>query len=144
MTSSDLAEMRELFLNTPIPLSTRIMALWISVFLLGVVLWLVKRRLLREQYTPIWIMAASGLFLLNVWPRTLFAMTRAIGAWTHGSTLFYLGLLFLVAICLSYAVRLSSLTLQVKNLAQEVSLLRERIERRGAELNEATTQKPAM
>ena len=144
MTSSDLVEMRELFLNTPIPLSTRIMALCISVFLLCVVLWLVKRRLLREQYTPIWIMAASGLFLLNVWPRTLFAMTRAIGAWTHGSTLFYFGLLFLVAICLSYAVRLSSLTLQVKNLAQEVSLLRERSESRGGGLKESTTQEPAI
>lgn len=143
MGSSDLSEMRELFLNTPIPLSTRVMALWISLFLLGIVLWLVKRRLLGEQYTPIWIIAASGLLLFNLWPRALFAMTRAVGAWTHGSTLFYLGLLFLVAVCLSYAVRLSSLTLQVKNLAQEVSLLRERIES-GAEIDETRIKKPAM
>ncbi len=143
MRSSDLSEMRELFLNTPIPLSTRVIALWVSLFLLGVVLWLVKRRLLGEQYTPIWIVAASGLLLLNLWPRALFAMTRAVGAWTHGSTLFYLGFLFLVAVCLSYAVRLSSLTLQVKNLAQEVSLLRERIES-GAELEETAIKKPAV
>jgi hypothetical protein len=128
MTSSDLAALREVFLSAPIPLSTRILALWISLSLLIVVLWLVKRRLLREQYTPIWVVAASGLMFLNIWPRPLFAMTRALGAWTHGSTLFYLGLLFVVAICLSYAVRLSSLTLQVKNLAQEISLLRARLE----------------
>ena len=130
MTSRDLAEMRELFLSAPIPLSTRIVALWISLFLLVVVLWLVKRRLLREQDTPIWVIAASGLMFLNVWPRPFFALTRALGAWTHGSTLFYVGLLFVVAICLSYAVRLSTLTLQVKNLAQELSLLRDQIERR--------------
>ena len=128
MTPSDLAALREVFLSAPIPLSTRILALWISLSLLIVVLWLVKRRLLREQYTPIWVVAASGLMFLNIWPRPLFALTRALGAWTHGSTLFYLGLLFVVVICLSYAVRLSALTLQVKNLAQEISLLRERVE----------------
>jgi hypothetical protein len=128
MTSSDLAALREIFLSAPIPLSTRIMALWISFSLLVVVLWLVKRRLLREQYTPIWVVAAAGVMILNVWPTPLFAMTRALGAWTHGSTLFYLGLLFVVALCLSYAVRLSALTLQVKNLAQEISLLRAQLE----------------
>ena len=35
----------------------------------------------------------------------------------------------LVAICLNYAVRLSGLTLQLKNLSQEIALLRERVER---------------
>lgn len=131
MTSSDLAALREVFLSAPIPLSTRIAALTISLSLFVVVLWLVKRRLLREQYTPIWVIAASGLMLLNIWPRPLFVLTHALGAWTHGSTLFYLGLLFIVVICLSYAVRLSTLTLQVKNLAQEVALLRVQLEKDG-------------
>ena len=130
MSSSDLAAMRELFLNAPIPLSTRIVALSSSVLLLLVVLRLVKRRFLRERYTPIWIVAVSGLLFLNIWPGPLFAMTRALGAWTHGSTLFYLGLLFVVVVCLSYAVQLSSLEFQVKDLAQEVSLLKEQLERR--------------
>ena len=79
------------------------------------------------------------IMFLNVWPRPLFSLTRMIGAWTHGSTLFYLGLLFVVAVCLSYAVRLSALTLQVKNLAQEVSLLRERIGEGSASASEPKT-----
>ena len=128
MSSIELAELREVFLSAPISWNTRITVFSASVAVFVVVLWLVKRRLLREQYTPIWVLAASSLMILNVWPRPLFAMTRAVGAWSHGSTLFYLGLLFIVAICLSYAVRLSALTLQVKNLAQEVSLLRARLE----------------
>jgi len=136
MTPSELAELREFFLSAPIAWSTRIMAFWVSVTLFVVVLWLVKRRLLSEQYTPIWFAAASGLMLLNIWPRPLFVMTRALGAWSHGSTLFYIGLLFLVTLCLSYAVRLSALTVQVKNLAQEISLLRARIEEGHASPNE--------
>jgi Uncharacterized conserved protein (DUF2304) len=43
-----------------------------------------------------------------------------VGAWTPSSALFFFGELFLLAICLNYAVRLSGLTLQVKNLAQEL------------------------
>ena len=131
MTPSELAELREVFLSVPIPLSSRIVALSVSLFLIIVVLWLVKRRLLGEQYTPIWIVAASGLVFLNIWPKPLFLLTRALGAWTHGSTLFYVGLLFVVALSLSYAVRLSTLTIQVKNLAQELSLLRDQLESRG-------------
>jgi hypothetical protein len=128
MTPTDLAALRETFLSAPIPWSTRIMAFWVSLSLFIVVLWLVRRRSLSEQYTPIWLVAATGLMILNIWPRPLFAMTRAFGAWSHASTLFYVGLLFLVALCLSYAVRLSALTLQVKNLAQEISLLRAQAE----------------
>ena len=128
MTPSDVAELREVFLSVPISFSSRIVALSMSVSLIVVVLWLVKRRRLGEQYTPIWVVAASGLVLLNLWPRPLFLMTRVLGAWTHGSTLFYIGLMFLVALCLSYAVRLSTLSLQVKNLTQELSLLRGQVE----------------
>ncbi|HTO08954.1 MAG TPA: DUF2304 domain-containing protein, partial [Myxococcota bacterium] len=56
-------------------------------------------------------------------------LTRAIGAWTPSSTMFFLGELFLVAICLNYAVRLSRASLSIKNLAQEVALLRTEIEK---------------
>jgi hypothetical protein len=42
---------------------------------------------------------------------------------------FFLGEVFLVAICLNYAVRLSKAGLQIKNLAQELALVRARIER---------------
>ncbi len=40
------------------------------------------------------------------------------------SALFFFGQLFLLAICLNYAVRLSRLSLQVKNLSQELAVLR--------------------
>jgi hypothetical protein len=39
-----------------------------------------------------------------------------------------MGELFLVAICLNYAVRLSKMSGQVKNLAQEIALLKTEIE----------------
>jgi len=57
------------------------------------------------------------------------ALTRATGAWTSSSLVFFLGEVFLVAICLNYAVRLSRAGLQLKNLAQEHALLSARLDR---------------
>jgi len=45
---------------------------------------------------------------------------------------FFLGELFLVAICLNYAVRLSRANLLIKNLAQEIALLRADVDRLAA------------
>jgi hypothetical protein len=123
-----LAELRELFLSAPESTSTRLLAIALSLLLVGVVLRLVKRRELREEYTPIWLGVAFGIALLSLFRPLLHGLTRAVGAWTPSSALFFFGELFLVAICLGYAVRLSKLTLQVKNLAQELAVLRAELE----------------
>ena len=112
-----LAELRELFLSAPESLSTRVLAVALSLVLVAVVLALVKRRTLREEYTPIWLAVAGAIALLSLVNPLLLWLTRAVGAWTPSSALFFFGQMFLVAICLNYAVRLSGLALQVKNLA---------------------------
>ncbi len=118
-----LAHLRELFLENPDLESTRWLALSISLALVGAVLFLVRRRRLREEYTPIWLAVSAALVLVSIWLDLLRQLTRAIGAWTPSSTVFFLGELFLVGICLNYAVRLSRAGLLIKNLAQEVALL---------------------
>jgi len=123
-----LAQLRELFLENPDLEATRWLALSISVLLIGVVLWLVRRRLLREEYTPIWVAVSAGLVFVSLRLDLLRELTRAIGAWTPSSTVFFLGELFLVAICLNYAVRLSRAGTQIKNLAQELAILRARLD----------------
>jgi len=105
-------QLREVFLTAADPSSARVLALTSSLLLVSAVLWLVHRRGLREEYTPIWI-----------------ALTRISGAWTPSSLIFFLGEVFLVVICLNYAVRLSRTGVEIKNLAQEVALLRARLER---------------
>jgi hypothetical protein len=120
-----IEELRTLFLSGPVAEpSTRVVAVVIGTAVIAVVLWLVRRRTLREEYTPIWMGAAFALFAVSVNLDLLTGITRAIGAWTASSTIFFLGELFLLGICLNYAVRLSRTSLQIKNLAQEVALLR--------------------
>ena len=122
--TQSLAHLRELFLDTPDLEATRWLALSISLALVAAVLFLVRRRRLREEYTPIWLAVSAALVFVSIRIDLLRVLTRAIGAWTPSSTVFFLGELFLVAVCLNYAVRLSRASLLIKNLAQEIALLR--------------------
>lgn len=123
-----LEQLRELFLNAPDSEIARFMAIVGSVALSAVILFLVRTRRLREEYTPIWMGVAVALLVLSFRMDLLRAITRAIGAWTYSSTLFFMGELFLVVICLNFAVRLSRTSLQLKTLGQEVALLRSRLD----------------
>ncbi len=128
--AEELARLRELFLSAPESEGTRWLAIGLSFTLFASVLWMVRRRVLREEYTPIWMVVAASLLVISLRIDVLQALTRSLGAWTTSSTLFFLGEFFLVLICLNYSVRLSRASVQLKNLAQEVALLRADLERR--------------
>jgi hypothetical protein len=123
-----LEELRALFLGAEASATARALAIAGAVALTAVVLHLVRRRALREEYTPIWLAVAAGLLAVSLSMDLLRLLTRLLGAWTPSSTIFFLGQVFLVAICLHFAVRLSQASLRLKNLGQEVALLRGRLE----------------
>jgi hypothetical protein len=125
----DLERLRRLSIEQPEPGVTRLIAILVSAAFFLAVLNLVRRGRLREEYTPIWVVVSLGIIALSVWFDGLRLITRVVGAWTPSSTLFFFGELFLLVLCLNYAVRLSALTGQVKVLVQEVSLLREELGR---------------
>lgn len=121
-------ELRELFLRAPEAISTRVLAAAVGVGVIVLVLWLVRTRRLREEFTPLWIVAALGLAAVSFSFELLRFLTVLLGAWTPSSTVFFLALSFLGLVSLAYAVRLSRMVVDVKNLAQEVALLRARLE----------------
>ena len=127
----DPETLRRLYMDQPEPGVTRVLALVVSVGFLVAVLNLVRRGRLKEEYTPIWTVVALGLIGVSIWFDAVRMLTRAVGAWTVSSTLFFFGEIFLLVLCLNYAVRLSGLSTQVKLLTQEVSLLRAELARAG-------------
>lgn len=126
----DVDSLRRLALEQPEAGATRVVALLVALGFLAAVLNLVRRGRLKEEYTPIWTVAAAAIVVLSVWFDAVRMITRAVGAWTPSSTLFFFGEIFLLVVCLNYAVRLSALGARVKLLAQEVSILRAELERR--------------
>jgi len=128
----DAETIKSIFQAHSVALSSRVVALVFAALLFGAVLECVRRRKLLEEFTPIWMTCAFAILTLAVSFDLLIWITDLIGAWTPSSTVFFFGLAFLMAISLSYAIRLSTLSNQVKILAQELALMRETTDSRSS------------
>ncbi len=115
-----------------VPLTTHQTAFAIAtsliVFLL--LLELIRRRRLREEYAWLWLFTGVLMILLVAWPTLLSLITRIIGAVAPLTTLLIFSIIFLLAVAVHYSVIISNLTTQVKNLSQELALLSARMDRR--------------
>ncbi len=120
----DAEMIKSAFQAHSVALSSRVLALISAALLFGAVLECVRRRKLLEEFTPIWMTCAFAILVLAISFDVLIWITDLIGAWTPSSTVFFFGLAFLMAISLSYAIRLSTLSKEVKTLAQELALMR--------------------
>jgi hypothetical protein len=103
----------------------RIVAVAGSIALLLFVVELVRRRRLKEEYTVLWVTTALLFLVLAAWGGLLRDLTQGIGAISEASTLFFFGILFVIALLLHFSLRVSSLERRVIALLQEVALLRE-------------------
>ncbi len=106
------------------PLRQKIFAFMLAVIILVTIFELVRKRKLREEYSWLWIFTGISI-LLVVWRYDLLVrFTHFIGAYWPTTTLFILGLIFLMLINLHYSVKISGLTNQVKHLSQEITLIK--------------------
>ena len=112
------------------PLRQKIVFLTMTAILLLVILELVRRRRLRVEYSWLWLASGGSIILLIVRYDLLIWITQTVGAAIPTSTLFLMCVLFLALLSLHYSVRISSLTREVKELAQELAMLRLLIEER--------------
>jgi hypothetical protein len=109
-----------------VPTRQVVVFLGLVLVLLAAILELVRRRVLRVEYSWLWIASCLTTILLILRYDLLVGLTELVGAVVPTSTLFFLCILYLALLCLHYSIRISGLTHQVKDLAQEVALLRAR------------------
>jgi hypothetical protein len=103
--------------------NTRLIAIGGSLLLLVFIVELVRRRRLKEEYSVLWITTGLVLLLLSAWYGLLVKVTNLIGGVAPSSTLFFFGLLFVMAMLLHFSVRTSHLERRLTALIQEVGLL---------------------
>jgi hypothetical protein len=106
----------------------QVIALVIALGLAMVVLELVRRRRLSEEYSMLWLGATVGIAVVGLWTGLLHAITRLMGALYDTSVVFFFGILFALVTSLILSVRLTQITRQTRRLAQEVALLRAAVE----------------
>ncbi len=111
----------------------KIFAIIASFLIMAVVVELVRRRKLREEYSWLWLVTGGMIILLVIWYDLLVSITALIGAIAPTTTLFIFGLLFLMLISLHYSIQISKLSHQVKELGQQLTILRGQVEDQGDE-----------
>lgn len=119
----------------------QIFAITASIVIVLLVFELVRRKRLREEYTWLWMLSAATIFIITVRYDLLIAITNLIGAVLPTTTLFLFGILFLYLINLHYAVKMTTLSEQVKNLAQAYALLEAELREHGREDDRTTGQR---
>jgi hypothetical protein len=101
----------------------RIVTILGAVGVLLLVLELVRRRKLKEEYSVLWVATASVLLVLAAWYGALDALRQLIGGSQPSSTLFFFGLAFVIVVLLHFSVRISSLERRITALVQEIALM---------------------
>ncbi len=105
--------------------------IWIDiavVVLLATVLELVRRRRLREEFSWLWIGACALCLVAAHVPPLRDWLTASVPASSEVQLLLIGACLFLVALCLDFSIQVSSQSTHIKNLAQEVALLRKALD----------------
>ena len=105
------------------PIQQKIFAIFASMVIFIVIINLVKNGKLKEEYSWLWLLTGFVMIILALWYDLLLLLTHLIGAVLPTTTLFIFAIIFLICIALHFAIKISILTDQVKNLSQEIALI---------------------
>ena len=94
-----------------------------ALLMLLVVLELVRRRRLSEEYSLLWVLSSLGMAVLGFSTPLLQGITRLLGMQYPSSTVFAFGVAFGVAMLLYMSIRLSRLGREHQAMARELALL---------------------
>lgn len=109
-------------------LSVQVIAVGFSLSLFLFVLEIVRRGVLKEKYSILWLASFSVLIVLSLWRDLLDILAGWVGIFYPPSFLFLLAFLFLLMIVLHFSIVISRLTEKNKRLAQDLGLLKMKVE----------------
>ena len=105
------------------PVRIKVFTFLIGISLFIFIIDLVRRRKMREEYSFLWLLSGIIICILSLWYEAVVWISNMVGAVYAPSVLFLLGLIFLALISIFYSVKLSSLSDQIKNLSQKISIM---------------------
>jgi hypothetical protein len=110
------------------PVQQQIFALIVSAMVFVIVIDMVRKRRLREEYSVLWLLTSVVMFVLVFRYEWLVTLTVAIGAGLPTTTLFLFSIIFLMLLSVQFCIKISRLTDQVKTLSQENAIMKLDIE----------------
>jgi hypothetical protein len=98
----------------------------IGICLLVLIIRLVQRGRLDIAYCWLWLGVGIGILLIVLRYNWLVALSRAIGAVTPTTTLFLIGFVVVLLMCLQFSLVVSAHRRQIKKLTQHIALLEDK------------------
>lgn len=99
-------------------------ALLASAVALIIIIELVRRRKLKEEYSLLWLLTGAALIVLALSRELLDAIAAAVGIAYGPTMLFVMAFGFMFVILLHFSTVISRLSDENKKLAQEIAILR--------------------
>jgi hypothetical protein len=107
-----------------------VLIILVAVLVAATVVYYVRRWRLKEQYSLLWLVLAVTMVVLAAAPELVEWFAGKLDVYYAPSILFFLGLAFVAVMLFHYSLEISRLTDQNRQLAQELGLLRTRLEER--------------
>ena len=101
----------------------QVIAILVTGLLLLVVIDLVRRRKLTEEYSFIWIVCATALLVLSIWREILHTVARWLGVAYPPAVLLLVLFGFVFVACLYFSVVISRQREQIERLVEEMAIL---------------------
>ena len=111
-----------------------------SVGLLLIVLELVRRRRLKEEYSLLWLLTAVVLLALSLWRSSLDLIAKLMGVFYPPTALFVVGFGFVLLLLLYFSTIISKLSGENSNLTQRLAILDWRVRQLEKQINERFSQ----
>ena|SRR6266581_762923 len=108
---------------TGIQLRTQVFVVLIGLAMLALVLNLVRRKRLREQYSLLWIFSAVVLVLSAVFIRAVDRLAHAVGIYYPPAFLFLVAIVLVLVLQFHFSTVISNLREQNRSLTQELGIV---------------------
>ncbi|MDI6856960.1 MAG: DUF2304 domain-containing protein [Dehalococcoidia bacterium] len=105
-----------------------IFVILVAALIAVVVVFYIRKWRLREEYSLLWLLLAAAMLVLASFEGITVWIADRLDVSYAPSILFFIGLAFVATMLFHYSLEISRLSDQSRRLAQELSLLRSRLE----------------
>ena len=109
--------------------TTQYIAIAVSVALFLYILYLVRKKRIKEEYSLLWLFSSIVFIFFSIFRNLLEEFAALVGIAYPPAALFLILLLAVFLILIEFSVIISKLSEQTKNLAQEIGILKMEIEK---------------
>lgn len=107
----------------------QIISIVFSLCFLGFIFEIIRRKMLKEAYALIWVIMGLSFLVLSCWQKGLDWISSKFGIAYSPAFLFLVMLSAVIMILIQYSIVLSRQTDKIRSMAQEIALLRERLDK---------------